>query len=149
MANNKHSNNMPFLPILPSYSKEAIRLVMNNMSIFQKIVFKIQGFVQLNIDNLSDDLRDRMPLYIFYCEKHGFQITSPSGYDGVLVCEECLNERLHVNPLLESNKKRILHPYLYSIIILYTLFSLSFECYNDSRYSCVTIRGKKDSRVDT
>ena len=82
----------PLPDALPLDNKEKIASLINKMSSFQKFILREKGYIKLEKQLLGDDYRDKLPMYLFTCEKHGFQIGYQSGYNEILLCPDCLKE---------------------------------------------------------
>jgi len=94
MAANGNKRAIPFHDGFPLNNKEKIDLVMEKIGTFQKIMLRNRGYIKVNKNVISDELGGKLPLYIFFCDKHGLQIGHPSGYNEILLCEECLKENI-------------------------------------------------------
>jgi len=82
----------PLPDALPLDNKVKIASLINKMSLFQKFILRNKGYIKLEKRLLGDDYRDELPMYLFTCEKHGFQIGYQSGYNEILLCPDCLKE---------------------------------------------------------
>jgi hypothetical protein len=78
---------------LGNLDRKMIEMVLNNLNIFEKIMLRLTGSVFLASLEL-EGLRGKIPLYLFKCIKHGYQINYPSGYRSHLICLQCINEKL-------------------------------------------------------
>ena len=87
---------IPLPDVLPLDNKEKIASLINKMSSFQKIMLRNRGYFKVDKNVISDELGGKLLLYIFLCEKHGLQIGHPSGYNEILLCEECLKENINL-----------------------------------------------------
>jgi len=73
------------------------RRIAGNLSFAQKLSLRIRGSVYL--DQLSlDEWPGKVPIYLFKCDFHGFEINYPYGYDEILMCTECLVEHRALSP---------------------------------------------------
>ncbi len=74
-------------------NRELVSSILSSMSFFQKMIFRLRGTVFIGEAKL-EGWKDRIPFYLFKCEKHGYQIGYPSGYGMTLICIDCLRERI-------------------------------------------------------
>ena len=69
---------------------EMLLMIMSSLSILQFLTLMLRGSVLLDWIRLQN-WREKMPIYLMKCEKHGFQLTYPSGFQGRLVCPVCVS----------------------------------------------------------
>lgn len=61
------------------------------LTILQRFTLKVQGC--LSIGEFSrDGWTGTIPHFIINCKEHGLQITYPCGWDGKLLCPECIKK---------------------------------------------------------
>lgn len=96
MAVNENRCAIPFHDGFPLNNKDKIALIMEKMGTFQKIMLRNRGYIKVDKKIISDELGGKLPLYVFLCEKHGLQMGHPSGYNEILLCEECLKEDINL-----------------------------------------------------
>jgi hypothetical protein len=65
--------------------------IISNLSSLQRIILRIRGSVFLETISLRG-WTDKLPLYLFKCDKHGYQVSYPTGYMMVLYCPKCLHD---------------------------------------------------------
>lgn len=77
------------------------------LGFIDSIKFSLYGNVKVGHINRG---KNRLEAYLFKCDVHGLQVTSPSGHYELLLCPECLKER-HVveahNEKSESNRDKL------------------------------------------
>ena len=96
MAVNENRRAILFHDGFPLNNKDKIALIMEKMGTFQKIMLRNRGYFKVDKNVISDELGGKLLLYIFLCEKHGLQIGHPTGYNEILLCEECLKENINL-----------------------------------------------------
>jgi hypothetical protein len=96
MAVNENRRAILFHDGFPLNNKDKIALIMEKMGTFQKIMLRNRGYIKVYKKIISDELGGKLPLYVFLCEKHGLQMGHPSGYNEILLCEECLKENINL-----------------------------------------------------
>jgi len=96
MVVNENRRAILFHDGFPFNNKDKIALIMEKMGTFQKIMLRNRGYIKVDKNVISDELGGKLLLYIFLCEKHGLQIGHPSGYNEILLCEECLKENINL-----------------------------------------------------
>jgi hypothetical protein len=76
---------------LQQINAEYLLNIVSGLSFFQLLMLMIQGSVL--IANLKlDGWRDKIPIYLFKCEKHGYQLTYPQGHMMRIICPKCAKE---------------------------------------------------------
>jgi hypothetical protein len=76
---------------LQQINAEYLLNIVSGLSFFQLLMLMIQGSVL--IANLKlDGWRDKIPIYLFKCEKHGYQLTYPQGHMMRIMCPKCAKE---------------------------------------------------------
>jgi hypothetical protein len=70
-----------------------IEIILTNLNLFEKILLAIKGDIFLASFEL-EGWRGKIPLYLFKCSKHGYQISYPSGHRSHLICLQCINEKV-------------------------------------------------------
>lgn len=81
---------------------EMARMIAGNLNFIQKLSLSIKGSVHL--DNLLfNGWPGKVPLYLFKCDFHGFEINYPYGYGEILMCTECFVEHNCWSPDLSMN----------------------------------------------
>jgi hypothetical protein len=76
---------------LQQINAENILNIVSGLSFFQRIILMFLGSVL--IANLKlDGWRDKIPIYLFKCEKHGYQLTYPQGHMMIIRCPKCAKE---------------------------------------------------------
>jgi hypothetical protein len=76
--------------ILRDIDDDFILEIVNNLSIKEKIILKIQGSVEVG-KILIYGWKKRLPFYLFKCSEHGYQINYLSGHYMALHCPKCLH----------------------------------------------------------
>ncbi len=75
---------------LRQFSPDIILQIVAGLSLLQFITLIIKGSVL--VDWLKfEGWRDKLPFYLIKCEKHGYQLSYPSGYMKTLFCPKCIN----------------------------------------------------------
>ena len=76
--------NMSFAQI----NAEHLLNVVSSLSFFQLAILMITGsFLVTNIR--FEGWLDKLPLYLFKCKKHGYQLSYPHGHKKDLICQKC------------------------------------------------------------
>lgn len=70
---------------------EFILNLISELSITQLLVLVVTGSIMIGKVRL-EGWREKMPVYIIKCPKHGYQITYPQGYMSNLACPKCVSE---------------------------------------------------------
>ena len=65
--------------------------VISNLSSLQRVILRVRGSVFLEAISLRG-WTEKLPLYLFKCSKHGYQISYPTGHMMVLYCPKCFHE---------------------------------------------------------
>jgi hypothetical protein len=60
------------------------------LGFMDSISFKLRGHVKVGSIRRGEHQLDA---YLFKCETHGLQVTTPSGHYELLICPECIKER--------------------------------------------------------
>ncbi len=69
------------------------------LGFLESIRFELQGYVKLGSISRGKGQLDN---YLFKCSVHGLQVTTPSGYNDLLLCPECIGEvEIHKEPKLD------------------------------------------------
>lgn len=61
------------------------------LTLFQKLRVKLFGSCKIGYIK-EEGWRDKIPLFAFYCNKHGIISSVPMGFNQMLVCPSCLEE---------------------------------------------------------
>ena len=61
---------------------------------------RFQMFGNIKVGNINLKEKNNVPIYLFNCQRHGLQLTSPKGWSKKLVCDTCIQE-------LKENIKKI------------------------------------------
>ena len=70
-----------------------IQKTIENLNFFEKLNLRIRG--SLFIDNIKfEGWSEEVPLYLFKCNTHGYELNYPSGHGMKLFCIDCIRERL-------------------------------------------------------
>ncbi len=69
---------------------EILLNIFSTLTFTQAIILAIQGSVFIASIKFKN-WHDKIPVYLFKCEKHGYQLSYPQGYNMNLVCPKCLN----------------------------------------------------------
>ena len=77
---------------LEDINDDLIFEIINNLSIKEKIILKLQGSVEVG-KILIYGWKGRLPFYLFKCPDHGYQINYPSGHYMSLHCPKCLYQK--------------------------------------------------------
>jgi hypothetical protein len=78
---------------LQQINSENLLNLVQGLSFFQLLILMIQGSVL--IANLRlEGWRDKIPIYLFKCKKHGYQLSYPQGHMMVIRCPKCAKEEL-------------------------------------------------------
>lgn len=72
---------------------ELIQQMQNSLGLIQRITQKIFGYAYID-HLLLEGWTEKIPFYIFKCEKHGLELGYPHGHNMNLLCPDCLKERL-------------------------------------------------------
>lgn len=74
---------------LQQLSPDTIHQIVAGLSLFQFITLLISGSVLLDWLKF-EGWRKKIPVYVIKCEKHGYQLSYPSGYMKTLFCPKCI-----------------------------------------------------------
>lgn len=85
---------------LDEIDKNLVYRIVSRLTITQQILFKIYGTIKIGQVRLSG-WKEELPFYLFKCEKHGFQMTYPSGHSKELHCPVCLKREQNNERSLE------------------------------------------------
>jgi hypothetical protein len=69
-----------------------IERVVTKLSLMQRLTLRLQGNVEVGHIR-REGWRAELKCYLFECEEHGSQITTPSGHFMMLLCPRCIKER--------------------------------------------------------
>jgi hypothetical protein len=83
---------------LEDINEDFIFKIINNLSIKEKIILKLQGSVEVG-KILIYGWKKRLPFYLFKCPDHGYQINYLSGHYMSLYCPKCLHQITQTNEL--------------------------------------------------
>lgn len=86
---------------LEDINDEFICDIINNLSITEKIILKIQGSVEIG-KIMIYGWKNRLPFYLFKCPDHGYQISYLSGHYMSLHCPKCLHQKMQNKELLSE-----------------------------------------------
>jgi hypothetical protein len=70
---------------------EQIMSIVASLSLLQVLTLTIRKSVFIDWIR-PKGWRGRIPFYLIKCNKHGFQLSYPSGYNGTLICPKCVKE---------------------------------------------------------
>lgn len=71
-----------------------IEELIKNLSIFERVELFIKG--KLYIDEVElEGCSRKLPLYLFKCEFHGYELNYPHGFNNNLICNDCLGNALN------------------------------------------------------
>jgi len=77
------------------------------LKLSQKIFLKIFG--RCKIGSVKEEgWKDKIPLFAFYCNKHGIMSSLPLGSNNMLICSSCLEERKISEELAELEIQQII-----------------------------------------
>ena len=62
--------------------------VVSSLTFFQLAILMITGSILITNIRFEGWL-DKLPLYLFKCEKHGYQLSYPHGFKKNLRCQKC------------------------------------------------------------
>ena len=77
-------NNLSFKQI----NAEHILSLISSLSFFQLAILMITGSILITHIRFEGWF-DKLPIYLFKCEKHGYQISPPHGHKNNLMCPKC------------------------------------------------------------
>jgi hypothetical protein len=83
---------------LEDINEDFIIEIINNLSIKDKIILKLQGSVEVGKIFIYG-WKSRLPFYLFKCPDHGYQISYPSGHYMSLHCPKCLHQKTQTTEL--------------------------------------------------
>ena len=76
---------------LHQINSDTVMQIVAGLSLLQLITLIVRGSVFIDWLRL-EGWKDKIPFYLIKCEKHGFQLSYPSGYSREIVCPNCLKE---------------------------------------------------------
>ena len=80
--------------------EKIISSIISNLSSLQRIILRVRGSVFLEAISLRG-WTQKLPLYLFKCSKHGYQISYPTGHMMVLYCPKCFHEEQSIEVELD------------------------------------------------
>ena len=83
---------------LEDINEDFILKIINNLSIKEKIMLKLQGSLGIG-KILIYGWKNRLPFYLFKCPDHGYQINYLSGHNMSLHCPKCLHQKAQTTEL--------------------------------------------------
>ncbi len=87
---------------VPSSSQQ-MHTQIYKLGFLDSIKFRLYGNVKVGHINRG---KNRLEAYLFKCDVHGLQVTSPSGHYELLLCPECLRERQTVEEHNDNPESR-------------------------------------------
>lgn len=93
---------------LENIDTEMAENIQNSLNIYEKIVLRFTGHLFIASFE-KKGWKGKLPFYLFKCEKHGYQIGYPHGFEACLICEECRKNNVRVHPT-QPRKKRQTQP---------------------------------------
>jgi hypothetical protein len=74
-----------------------IQKIVGNLNLIEKLTLRIRGF--LFIDNIKfEGWSKELPLYLFKCDLHGYELNYPQGHYMKLICLDCIRKQLEEMP---------------------------------------------------
>lgn len=70
-------------------SPDIIHQIVAGLSLLQFITLVVKGSVLIDWMRF-EGWRDKIPFYLIKCEKHGYQLSYPSGFMRKLICPKCI-----------------------------------------------------------
>jgi hypothetical protein len=83
---------------LEDINEDFIFEIIENLSIKEKIILKLQGSVEIGKIFIYG-WKNRLPFYLFKCPDHGYQINYCSGHYMSLHCPKCLHQKAQTDEL--------------------------------------------------
>jgi hypothetical protein len=92
--NEKFLQNIIILGVLGivQINPENLLTIVSNLSLSQIIILMITGSIMVGKVKF-EGWKQKMPIYIVKCPKHGFHLTYPQGHMANLVCPKCALEQ--------------------------------------------------------
>jgi len=78
---------------LSQVNADALDHLVAGLSILQVARLVLLGSVLIDWLKL-DGWKEKIPFYLIKCQRHGYQLSYPSGYNGSLVCPKCIREKI-------------------------------------------------------
>ena len=78
---------------LQQINAESITQLVSGLSFFQLIILMISGSVLIANMKL-EGWRDKIPIYLFKCDKHGYQLSYPQGHQMIIRCPKCAKDEI-------------------------------------------------------
>jgi hypothetical protein len=72
-------------------TKSMITQIVERLSVGERVHLGARGYVFLQMVRFEGRRRE-VPLYLFRCAAHGYEVNYPAGYESKLICLECLRE---------------------------------------------------------
>lgn len=72
--------------------KEIVKATERKLNLIDKIRLRLFGSVYIGHRTLPG-WKDSQPFYLFMCPTHGLKESYPSGYNKILQCDECLEDK--------------------------------------------------------
>ena len=77
---------------------ELLLNIVSSLSIIQVLALVIRGSVLIDRVRL-EGWREKIPIYLFKCNKHGYQLSYPQGHMLRLNCPKCIKEANQLSKL--------------------------------------------------
>jgi hypothetical protein len=77
---------------LHQISPEIVNQLVAGLSLVQLATLMINGSVLIDLLKF-EGWKEKLPFYLIKCEKHGYQLSYPSGYMKSLLCPKCIENQ--------------------------------------------------------
>lgn len=94
----EYENLFDEITTLEDIDENLIFKIIKNLSIKEKIIFKLQGSVEVG-KIMIYGWKNRLPFYLFKCPEHGYQINYLSGHYMSLHCPKCFHQKAQTSEL--------------------------------------------------
>jgi hypothetical protein len=74
---------------LHQVSPEIINQIVAGLSLVKLATLMINGSVLIDLLKF-EGWKDKLPFYLIKCEKHGYQLSYPTGFMNSLLCPKCI-----------------------------------------------------------
>ena len=90
-----HSINQFIIPLTQVDLKKIMRIKDMSINSFKlnflnRIQFQLLGSIKVGTINQKEE--NIKPIYLFNCQRHGLQLTSPKGWSKKLLCDVCIRD---------------------------------------------------------
>jgi len=86
-----------------------LAVITSGLNFIDRLALKYRSSVKIG-EYMLEGWSKRLPLYLFKCDEHGFQISFPVGYNELLVCPLCIDEKSRVSDVQRKSEAAVEEP---------------------------------------